>query len=229
MNSKFNDTFNKIILECKENKVISEGFFRKMSGALKSKRNKNKMMKDSIIRWMNGNKFEPNGASNKFIGTLPNGYTIKFTFRASEWNDPESTQITYAVYLRDTENKSILLDNRGVIDYGYTENDIKKELKEKLSTALDKKDLKSSLTTKKEADKAKLKAEREAEKEKAAQEKAAQEAAEAEAAKKAEKAAREKARRAAKKAEREKAAAEEEARAKRLAQAEKDAEDTAEN
>jgi hypothetical protein len=218
MKSKFDDAFNKIILECKENKVISEGFFRKMSGALKSKKGKNKMIKDSIISWMNGNKLEENGAPNKFIGTLPNGYTIKFTFRESEWNDPESTQISYAVYLRDTEGRSITLDKQGVIDYGYSESDIKNELKGKLSVALNKKELKSSLTTKKEVDNAKLKEDRKAEKEKAAQEKAAAKA-EKKAAK--EQAAQEKAAA--------KAAAEEEAKAQRLAQAEKDAEELSED
>jgi hypothetical protein len=174
MENKFNDTFNKIILECKENKIISEGFFRKLGGALKTKSGKNKMMKDSIIKWLNANKISQADAENKFSGTLPNGYTIKFTFRPSEWNDPKATQITYAIYLRDEEGNSIALDKKGVIDYGYSEADIKKELTSKLSVALEKGEAKAAFTTKKAIDKSKVKA-RKAEEKAATAEKAAAE------------------------------------------------------
>ena len=181
---KFDKVYNNIILECKENKIISEGFFRKATGLLKGKKGKNKMMKEAILSWMNANKLSPNGAENKFAGTLPNGYTIKFTFRASEWNDPESTKIDYAVYLKDPEGNNMTLDKKGSIDYGYSDVDIKKELTSKFKVAMSKKDAKSAITSKTDIDnakakeekaaaKAKAKEERQAAKAKAAEEKAA--------------------------------------------------------
>jgi hypothetical protein len=170
---KFDKVYNNIILECKENKIISEGFFRKATGLFKGKKGKNAMMKDAIVSWMNANKITPNGAENKFAGTLPNGYTIKFTFRASEWNDPESTKIDYAVYLKDAEGNDMTLSNKkGTIDYGYSDVDIKKELASKLKVAMDKKDV-AAITSKTDNDKAKAKEEKAAAKAKAKEEKAA--------------------------------------------------------
>lgn len=173
--NKFDEVYYNIIAECnKQNEVVSEGIFRKAAGLLKTKKGKNKMMKESILKWMNGNKFSQNGEDNKFIGTLPNGCTLKFTFRKSQWDDEESSEIDYAVYLKDQDGVDMPIDRNGTIDYGFSENDIKKELTSKLKVAISKKDLKSALTTKKAVDKKKAK------------EAAAKEKAEKEAAKKAE-------------------------------------------
>ena len=163
---KFNDVYLKIINECneikKQNEIIQESLLRKVSGLFKTKSGKNKMMKESIISWMNGNKFQQNGAENKFIGKLPNGYTIKFTFRESQWNDPKSTSIDYGVYLKDENGEDIALDRKGTISYSYSENDIKKELTSKLKVALNPREAKKSFTTKKAVDKAERKAQRQA-------------------------------------------------------------------
>lgn len=172
---KFDKIYNNIILECKENKIISEGFFRKAAGLLKTKAGKNKMVKESIISWMNANKITQNGKDeNKFIGTLKNGYTIKFTFRSSQWNDPKATAIDYAVYLKDTEGNDLTLDKKGSIDFGYSDNDIKKELTSKLKLALNKKEAKNMLTSRTDLDKAKAKEEKAAAKEQRKAEKAAE-------------------------------------------------------
>jgi hypothetical protein len=168
---KFDNIYNNIITECKENKIISEGFFRKAAGLLKGKKGKNKMMKDAILSWLNANKLSQNEAENKFIGTLPNGYTIKFTFRASEWNDPNATKVDYAVYLKDAEGNNLTLDKKGSIDYGYSDVDIKKELTSKLKVAMSKAEVKAAITSKADVDKAKAKKEKDAAKEKAKKEK----------------------------------------------------------
>ena len=170
---KFNEVYLNIINECNQKGVVNEGFFRKLGGAFRTKSGKNKMMKESIVRWMNGNNFEQNGVENKFIGTLSNGYTMKFTFSPSAWNDPKSTSIKYAVYLKDENGKAkALVNNQGTIDYGYSEDDIKKELSKKLRDAMTDDEAKSALTTKKAVDKDKKAAAKEA--------KAAEEAAQAE-------------------------------------------------
>ena len=171
---KFTEVYNKIINECnetaKQNKIIEESLLRKAEGLFKSKKEKNKMMKETIIRWMNANKFKENGIENKFIGKLPNGYQLKFTFSQSAWTDPKSTEIKYAVYLMDNEgNKKSLVNNKGVISYSYSENDIKKELTKKLQDAMRPDEAKSSFTTKKQVDKESLKAKKAADKEAAKQ------------------------------------------------------------
>ena len=159
---KFNEVYLNIINECNQKGVVSEGFLKKLGGVFRTKGGKNKMMKEAIVAWMNGNKFRQNGAENKFIGQLPNGYTLKFTFSPSAWNDPKATSIKYAVYLKDEEGGALTLtDNKGVIDYGYTENDIKKELTKKMKIAMTDDEAKSSFTTKKAVDKGKKKAAKE--------------------------------------------------------------------
>jgi len=186
---KFTEVYNKIINECnetaKQNKIIEESLLRKVGGLFKSKKGKHEMMKDSIIGWMNANKFKENGAENKFIGTLSNGYQLKFTFSQTEWSNPEATSIKYSIYLYDEEgNKKIIANKDGEITYSYSENDIKKELTKKLTAAstMKKEDAKSSFTTNKQirkeenkAAKAELKAKKAADKE-AAKQKAEEEA-----------------------------------------------------
>lgn len=163
--NKFDEVYNRIITEWnEENKLVSEGIFRKAAGLLRTKKGKHKMMKDSIIKWMNGNKFSPNGEENKYIGKLPNGFTIKFTFRKSQWFDDESSEIDYAVYLKNEEGADMALDRNGTIDYGYSENDIKKELTSKLKLALSKDEAKAAFTTKKASDKKRAKEAAEAKK-----------------------------------------------------------------
>jgi hypothetical protein len=182
---KFNQVYNQIITEWNENNVISEGFLRKIGGAFRTSKGKNEMMKKSIMAWMNGNKISPTDKENKFMGTLPNGYTIKFTFRESQWNNPESTAIDYAVYLSDPDGNKAAIDNKGTIDYSFSDVDIKKALAKKLEVAMSKSDVKNSLTSKSEVDKkqakeAKAAAKAKAKEEKAAAKQAAAEKAEAE-------------------------------------------------
>ena len=153
---KFNQVYNKIIQEMNEERkgnVVSEGIFRKMGGMFRTAKGKNKMMKTAIISWMNANNFTENGAENKFIGKLSNDFTLKFTFRPSQWNDPEAKEIDYAVYLKDPDGKSKTIDKNGTIDYGYSESDIKKELSNKLKLAMPKEDAKGVFKTKKDVDK----------------------------------------------------------------------------
>lgn len=178
--NKFDEVYNKIITEWNEqNNIVSEGLLRKAAGLFKTKKGKHKMMTATIRQWMNANKIFKNGADNKFIGKLANGFTIKFTFRASQWSDEEAKAIDYAVYLKDAEGNDMALDRKGTIDYGYTENDIKKELSSKLKDAMSKQEAKSAFTTKKANDKQKDRDAKAAAAEKAAADKRAKEAASA--------------------------------------------------
>ena len=190
---KFNEVYLKIINECnetkKQNEIIQESLLRKVGGLFKGKAGKNKMMKEAIIGWMNANKFQENGAENKFSGKLPNGFEIKFTFRDSQWKDPKSTEIDYAVFLYNNDGQKLsLVDNKGTITYSYSEKEIKYELTKKLKVAIDSKSAKYSFTTKKAVDKAEIKAQKQADKQakkEAAEKKAAEEKQKAEEARKA--------------------------------------------